>query len=35
MTRRDKLTLMFYRALALYLSLYPNERTKLKKLLKK
>ncbi len=35
MTRRDKIALMTYKALALYLHVYPKERTRLKRLLGK
>lgn len=34
MTRKDKVALLIYRAVELYLKLYPNERKRLKKLLK-
>jgi hypothetical protein len=34
MTRKDKLTVMIYKALALYVSLYPKERARLKKLVR-
>lgn len=33
MSRRDKIAVMTYKALALYLHVYPAERAKLKKLL--
>ncbi len=33
MSRKDKITVMIYRAMELYLKLYPEERTRLKKLL--
>jgi hypothetical protein len=35
MTRSVKIALMVYKAMELYLSLYPKERVRLKKLLKK
>lgn len=34
MSKKDKIRVMFYKAMALYLDLYPKERAKLKKLLK-
>ena len=35
MSRKDRLFLMVYTALELYLSLYPKERIRLKKLIRK
>lgn len=35
MTRHTKILLIIYRALELYLRVYPEERVKLRKLLKK
>lgn len=35
MTRSTKIAIMVYRALELYLRLYPEERVRLRKLLKK
>jgi hypothetical protein len=35
MTRRTKLALMVYRAMELYLSLYPKERVRLRRMVKK
>lgn len=32
MTRKEKVAVMIYKALELYLSLYPKERARLKKL---
>jgi hypothetical protein len=32
MTRKDKLAVMFYKAMALYLTVYPKERKRLRKL---
>ncbi len=34
MTKKAKVAVMIYRALELYLNLYPKERVRLKKLLK-
>ncbi len=35
MTRRTKLAVMFYKAMALYLTVYPKERARLRRLTRK